>query len=73
MPMFRLNVLDQSVRTVPDVETGSCLDPGKNGTSLEGGSKAGLGLPERGKNSQLKSSTDRDNMNKEEEQEPIRK
>jgi hypothetical protein len=28
---------------VSDVETGSCLDPGKNGTSLEGWCKAGNG------------------------------
>jgi hypothetical protein len=59
------------VVTVPDMEMGSCLDQGKNGTGLEGWSKAGPGLPERGEDRQLKPSIDRDNMKKEEE-EPIR-
>jgi hypothetical protein len=57
---------------VPDMETGSCLDPGENGTCLEGGGKAAPGPPERGKNRQLKPSEDRNNMKKEEEEEPIR-
>jgi hypothetical protein len=46
------------------METCSCLDPGKNETSLEGGGKAGPGLPERGEDRQLKPSEDRDNMKK---------
>jgi hypothetical protein len=58
------------VVTVPDMETGSCLDPGKNGTGLEGGGKARPGPPERGEDRQLKPRIDRDNMKKEEE-EPI--
>ncbi len=57
---------------MPDVEAGSCLDLGKNRTGLEGGGKAGLCLRERGKDRQLKPSGDRDNMKKEEEEEPIR-
>ncbi len=57
---------------MPDVETGSCLDPGKNRTGLEGGGKAGPGSPERGKDRQLKPSRDGDNMKKEKEDEPSR-
>jgi hypothetical protein len=53
------------------METGSCLDPGKNGTSLEVGGKARPGSTERGKDRQLKPREDRDNMKKEEEEEPI--
>jgi hypothetical protein len=29
------------VLNVPDMETGHCLDPGENGTGLEGGMGAG--------------------------------
>jgi hypothetical protein len=60
------------VVTVPDMEMGNCLDLGKNGTGLEGRSKAGPGPPERGEDRQLKPSIDRDNMKKEDE-EPIRR
>jgi hypothetical protein len=41
-----------------DVKMGSCLDPGKNRTGLEGGGTAGPGPPERGKDRQLKPSRD---------------
>ncbi len=57
--------------TVPDMEVGSCLDPGENRAVLEGGAKARPGLPERGKDGQLKPSRDGDNMRKEEEEQPI--
>jgi hypothetical protein len=53
---------------VPDEETGSCLDPGKNRTGLEGGGKAEPGSPERGKDRQLKPSGEGDNMKKEEDE-----
>jgi hypothetical protein len=53
------------------MEVGSCLDPGENRAVLEGGAKARPGLPERGKDGQLKPSRDGDNMRKEEEEQPI--
>ncbi len=56
---------------MPEMETGCCLDPAENGTSLEGGCEAGPGLPERGEDRQLKPSKGGDNMKKEEEEEPI--
>ncbi len=54
------------------METGRCLDQGGNGTGLEGGGEARPGPPERGKDRQLKPSEDRDNMERGEEEEPIR-
>jgi hypothetical protein len=52
---------------VPDIEMGRCLDAGENGTSLEGGSGSGPGLPKRGKDRQLKPSKGGENMKEEEE------
>jgi hypothetical protein len=52
------------------MEMGCCLDPEGNGVSLEGG-EAGPGLPERGKDRQLKPSEGRDNMKEDEEEQPI--
>jgi hypothetical protein len=52
------------------MEMGCCLDPGENGTSLEGGGGAGPGPPERWKDRQLEPSEGGDNM-KEEEEEPV--
>ncbi len=50
--------------------TGLCLDPGENGTGLEGGDGARPCPPERRKDRQLEPSKGGNNM-KEEEEEPI--
>jgi hypothetical protein len=61
--------------TVPDGNTGSCLDPGLPGTGLqrgkrvvEEGAEAGPGPPSRGEKDQLESTKDGGNLmrNKEE-------
>jgi hypothetical protein len=52
--------------------TGCCLDPEGNGVGLGGGEEAGPGPPKRGKDRQLKPSEGRDNMEKDEEEQPIR-
>jgi hypothetical protein len=54
------------------MEMGCCLDPGENGTSLEEGGEAGPSPPESGKDRELKPSEEGDNMEKGEEEEPIR-
>ncbi len=45
----RPDTCNMSNTPVFDMETGRCLDPGENGTGLEGGGEAGPGPPERGK------------------------
>ncbi len=57
---FRKGTTHKRFFPVPDMKTGSCLDPGENGTGLEGGGKTGLGPPERGKERQLKPSRNGD-------------
>jgi hypothetical protein len=52
------------------METGYCLDPEENGVGLGGGGEAGPGLPERGKDRQLKPDEGWDNMEKDEEEQP---
>jgi hypothetical protein len=52
------------------MERGCCLDPERNGVSLEGGGEAGPGPAERGKG-QLKPKERRDNMKEDEEEQPI--
>jgi hypothetical protein len=64
-------VLIFRVFSVPDMEMGCCIDPGRNGTSLKGGGEAGPSLPKMGKDRQLKPSKGRDNMKKDEQEEPI--
>ncbi len=54
------------------METGYYLDPEGNGVSLVGGGEAGPSPPERGKDRQLKPSKITDNMEKDEEEQPIR-
>ncbi len=53
------------------METGCCLDPEGNGAGLGAGDEVGPGLPERGKDSQLKPVKGRDNMEKDEEEQLI--
>ncbi len=58
--------------TVPDVGTGCCLGPERNGVSMGGWGEGGPDLPERGKDRQVKPSKGRDNMKKDEEEQPNR-
>jgi hypothetical protein len=53
------------------MEMGYCLDPEGNGVGLVGGNEARPSLSERGKDRQLKPSEIRDNMEKDEEEQPI--
>ncbi len=53
------------------METGYCLDPGGNGVSLGGGGEPGPGPAEKGKERKLKPSEGRDNIEKDEEEQPI--
>jgi hypothetical protein len=55
---------------VPNMGTGCCLGPERNGVSMGGGGEGGPGLPERGKDKQLMPSKGRDNMEKDEEEQP---
>ncbi len=57
---------------MPDREKGCCLDPGENRTSLEGEGGAGPCPTEREKDKHLKPSKGRDNMEKKEEDKPMR-
>ncbi len=66
-----MNTLFRGI-TVPDMETSYCLDPEGNGVGLGGGGEAGPGLPDWGKDRQLKTGKGRDNMEKDEEEQPIR-
>ncbi len=49
---------------VPDMETGCCLGPKRNGVSTGGGGEGGPGPPERGKDKHLMPNKGRDNMGK---------
>ncbi len=62
---------DPDKGSVPDMETGCCLNPEGNGAGLGEVGEAGPGLPERGKDRQLEPSEDRVNMKKDEEEQPI--
>jgi hypothetical protein len=55
---------------LPHMETGCCLGPERNGVNMEGGGEGGRGPPERGKDKQLMPSKGRDNMEKDEEEQP---
>jgi hypothetical protein len=57
---------------VPDMGPCCCLDQEGNGAGLGEGGEAGTGLPEREKDRHLKPSEGRDNMGKDEEEQPIR-
>ncbi len=51
---------------MPDMETGCCLGPERNGVNVG----EGPGPPERGKDKQLMSSKGGDKMEKDEEEQP---
>jgi hypothetical protein len=57
---------------MPDMETGCCLGSEGNGVSVGEGSEGGPGPPERGKDKQLMPNKGRDNMGKDEEEQPSR-
>jgi hypothetical protein len=58
--------------TVPDVEMGCCLGSEGNGVSVGEGGKGGPGPPERGNDKQSVPNKGRDNMGKDEEDQPKR-
>jgi hypothetical protein len=57
---------------MPDVEAGCCLGSEINGLSLGEGGKGGPGPPGGGKDKQSVSDKGRDNMGKDEEDQPSR-
>ncbi len=57
---------------VPDVEAGCCLGSERMGSVWGRGRDGGPGPPERGKNKQSMPSKGRDNMGKDEEDQPSR-
>jgi hypothetical protein len=54
------------------METGCCLDPERNGVSKGGGDEGGPGMLERGKDKLLMPNKGRDNMGKDDEEQPNR-
>ncbi len=53
---------------VPEMVTGCCLGPERNGVSMGGGGEGMPSPPERGKDKQLMPSKGGDNMEKDEEE-----
>ncbi len=63
---------DSITRIVLDMETCCCLGPERNGVSIGGGGKGRPSPPERGKDKHLMPNRGRDNMGKDEEEQPNR-
>ncbi len=71
-PMLQVNypVFKPLAPPVPDKETGCCLGSEGNGLSVGEGGEGGPGPPERGKDKQLVLNKGRDNMGRDDEDQP---